>query len=172
MNRILSVVTLAIVAVSFSSCAATADKAAASPAAIAAAAAETDAKIEQEIIKLENEGADIFVKRDVARFEKMLADDVFMTDVDGKVYDRAGIIAQFKNDPNQWESATNSEYKVRIYGDVAVVTFLTTASGKVNGQPAKGQARSTDVLVKQNGQWKLAVTQGTIVEGSVVMGKP
>jgi len=157
---------------SYSSCAATADKATASPTAIAAAAAETDAKIEQEIIQLENEGADIVMKRDVARLEQQLADDVFSTEFNGKVSDKAGVIAQFKNDPSQWGSLTNSEYKVRIYGDVVVVTFLTTGSGKMNGQPVKGQARVTDVWVKQKGQWKLAVTQGTIVEGSVVMGKP
>jgi hypothetical protein len=172
MKRILSLLTLVVVAVSFSSCSATTDKATASPAAIAAVAAETDAKIEQEIIQLENEATDIAIKRDVRRLEQMLAGDTFITDLNGKVFDKAGLLTQVKNDPYQWESITNSEYKVRIYRDVVVVTYLTTGSGKLNGQPVKGQARSTDTWVKQKGQWKLAVSQGTIVEGSVVMGKP
>ena len=135
MKQILSLLTLAVVAVFFSSCSATTDKATASPAAIAAVAAETDAKIEQEIIRLENEVNDMTIKRDLARFEQMLTNDVFITYLDGKVYDKAGLLTQFKNDPNQFESITNSEYKVRIYGDVVVVTYLTTASGKMNGQP-------------------------------------
>lgn len=171
MKQILSLLTLAVVAVFFSSCSATTGKATASPAAIAAVAAETDAKIEQEIIRLENDANDIGIKRDVARLEQMIADDAFFTDLNGKVFDKAGLLNQFKNDPYIWESSTSSEYKVRIYGEVVVVTFLTTASGKLKGQPVKGQARSTDTWVKQKGQWKLAVSQGTIVEGSVVMGK-
>ncbi len=130
MKRMLSLLTLAVVVLFFSSCSATTEKATAAFSATAAAASETDAKIEQEIIKLENEGNDILIKRAVARLEKMLADDAFMTYLDGKVYDKAGILNQSKNDPNQWESITNSEYKVRIYRAVVVATFLTTASGK------------------------------------------
>lgn len=172
MKQLMRFAVLTVIALSLSSCAATADKATASPAAIAAAATETNAQIEQEIIKLENEGCDIAIKRDVKRLEQMLADDTFITDLNGKVFDKAGLLTQAKNDPYQWESFTNSEYKVRIYGEVVVVTFLTTGSGKLNGQPVKGQARSTDTWVKQKGQWKLAVSQGTIVEGSVVTGKP
>ena len=172
MKQILSLLILAVVAVSFSSCSATTEKATASLFVTNAVAAETDAKIEQEIIKLENDANDMTIKRDLARLEQMLANDVFITYLDGKVHDKAGLLTQFKNDPNQFESITNSEYKVRIYGDVVVVTYLTTASGKMNGQQAKGQARYTNTWVKQKGQWKLAVSQGTIVEGSVVIAKP
>lgn len=172
MKQILSLVTLAVVAVFFPSCSATTHKATASLFATNVSAAETDAKIEQEIIQLENEANDMTIKRDVARLEQLIADDAFLTDLSGKVFDKAGLLNQFKNDPYKWESSTNSEYKVRIYGDVVVITFLTTASGKLKDQPVKGQARSTDTWVKQKGQWKLAVSHGTIVEGSVVTGKP
>jgi ketosteroid isomerase-like protein len=171
MKILLCTIILTIVLLSLSACTATSQKATASPATTEAAAPENAAKIEQEIINLENEECELVIKRDVARLEQMLADDHFSTDFNGKVYDKAGSLAQFKNDPSQWDSLTNSEYKVRIYGDTVVVTFLTTGSGKMNGQPIKGQARITDVWMKQKNQWKLAVTQGTIVEGSVVTGK-
>lgn len=172
MRYIASTAVLALAVTLVFACTATFEKATASLSAIAADTAETDARIEQEIIRLENEGNDILLKRDVARLAQMLADDFFGTELDGKVYNKAGALTRFKDDPYQWETSTNSEYKVRIYRDIVVVTFLTTASGKMNGQPVKGQARFTDTWVKQKGKWKLAVSQGTIVEGSVVIGKP
>ena len=57
------------------------------------------------------------------------------------------------------------DIKVRVYGDTAVVTSRSTSKGKFNGQPFSELERSSDVFVKQNGQWKCVLTQLTrIVE--------
>ena len=134
--------------------------------------AQKNAKIEQEIKKLEEENLDIWIKLDAARLEKLLADDSTFTDLDGKIYDKVGLIKLLKAGSYKLESATNTEFKVQVFGEIAVATFLTTGSGKMNNQPFKGQARYTDIWVKRKGQWKLAVGHASLVEGSLVIGKP
>jgi ketosteroid isomerase-like protein len=135
-------------------------------------AVQKNAKIEQEIKKLEEENIDIWIKQDAARLENLLADNLIFTDLDGKIYDKAGLINLLKKDSYKLESATNTEFKVQVFGEIAVATFLTAGSGKMNAQQFKGQARYTDIWVKQKGQWKLAVGHASMVEGSLVIGKP
>jgi ketosteroid isomerase-like protein len=50
---------------------------------------------------------------------------------------------------------------VRIYGDTAVVTALTTTKGKFAGQEFTTKERATDVFVKQEGRWRCTLTHLT-----------
>ena len=53
------------------------------------------------------------------------------------------------------------DMKVRVYGDSAVVTARATSKGKFNGQAFTELERSSDVFVRQKGQWKCVLTQLT-----------
>ncbi len=55
----------------------------------------------------------------------------------------------------------SEDLRVRIYGDTATVTGLTTARGKFMGQEFATQERATDLFVKRNGQWQCVLTQLT-----------
>jgi ketosteroid isomerase-like protein len=50
---------------------------------------------------------------------------------------------------------------VRVRGDAATVTALTTSKGKFMGQEFTTQERATDVFVNENGRWQCAVSQLT-----------
>jgi ketosteroid isomerase-like protein len=54
-----------------------------------------------------------------------------------------------------------ADMKVRVYGSTAVVTARATSKGRFKGQPFSESERSTDVFVKQDGQWKCVLTQLT-----------
>ena len=62
------------------------------------------------------------------------------------------------------ESCVDSDVKVRLYGDTAVVTGLGTRSGTRSGVAFKDRkVRWTDTFVKRDGRWQCVASQGTIV---------
>jgi ketosteroid isomerase-like protein len=58
--------------------------------------------------------------------------------------------------------STFADMKVRIYGDVAVVTGIQTLAGTMKGY-ASGARRITDLWVKRGGSWQSIGGQSTIV---------
>jgi ketosteroid isomerase-like protein len=54
-----------------------------------------------------------------------------------------------------------SEPRVRLYGDVAVVTTKVKTSGVLQGKPFDVVERQTDVLHWANGSWKCILTHET-----------
>jgi len=54
--------------------------------------------------------------------------------------------------------------RVRLYGNVALVTSKVATSGMFDGKPFDIMERQTDVLVWRNGSWKCVLTQETKIE--------
>jgi ketosteroid isomerase-like protein len=55
----------------------------------------------------------------------------------------------------------STDLRVRLYGNTAVVTGLTTTKGKFMGQDFTSRERATDIFVKQNDRWQCVFTQLT-----------
>ena len=109
---------------------------------------------EQELITLENEWAKSVVKLDLAFMERILADDYTWTDPEGKIHTKAEEIASIKSGQGVVTSCVSDDVKVRVYGDAAVVTGITTQKGMVEGKEVSGQFRWTDTWVKIAGRWQ------------------
>jgi ketosteroid isomerase-like protein len=56
-----------------------------------------------------------------------------------------------------------SEPRVRIYGNVAVVTSKVDTSGTFNGKPFHVVMRQTDVMQWRKGGWKIVLTHETMI---------
>jgi ketosteroid isomerase-like protein len=56
-----------------------------------------------------------------------------------------------------------TEPRVRLYGDVAVVTSKVSLAGTFDGKPFDVKERETDVLRWQNGSWKIVLTHETFL---------
>jgi ketosteroid isomerase-like protein len=54
-----------------------------------------------------------------------------------------------------------SEPRVRLYGDVALVTSKVRLAGTFGGKPFDVRERETDVLHWQDGRWKIVLTHET-----------
>jgi uncharacterized protein (TIGR02246 family) len=162
MRRIFSRLTLAVVAVSLTSCAATEEKAT-STAATPAAASPTE-NVEQALMKLEREWAEALVKADTAALDRLMADDWSMTTWDGRTQTKAQSIEEFKSGVVKLETANVDSLKVRTFGDVAIVTLGQTEQGTNKGKDSSGRFLYTDVWVKRKGQWQAVATHGTKVE--------
>jgi ketosteroid isomerase-like protein len=94
----------------------------------------------------------------------LLADTLVNTDIDGKVTDKAAVLAEAK--AAKYDSAALDNLKVTVFGDTAVAT----AGLKIKGTDASGKhwnanLRYTDTWVKMpNGQWQCVASQSTLVK--------
>jgi len=113
---------------------------------------------ERQLIELERQLSDALVREDARVLDRLWSNDLVFTFPNGKVSNKAERLAGQKPaaQPNQSESKTiNDEVKVHLYGNTAVVTVLSTWSGKANNQAYSSQFQATHVWVKQEGRWQL-----------------
>jgi hypothetical protein len=110
--------------------------------------------VEQELIKLENEWADAWVKSDVAFFERIEADDFTWTSPWGWVATKADDLALVKSGEDVITSWVLAEMKVRVYVDAAVVTGRDAIKETYKGRDVSGQHRWTHTWVKRAGRWQ------------------
>jgi hypothetical protein len=52
---------------------------------------------------------------------------------------------------------------VNVYGDAAVISFISHTYKKDKGRPTEKRMRFYDVWIKSDGEWKAVASQGTIV---------
>lgn len=113
------------------------------------------------LVEIENSWPDAAVKRDVATFDRIYADDLTDVAPDGTMSTKAQDVEDLKSGTFAVESAMQSDLKPRVYGEAAVVTGITDLKGTYKGDDISGQYRFTDTYIKRNGQWKLVATQAT-----------
>src|SRR6267143_6100958 len=121
-------------------------------------AALSKRSVERQLIELERQLSEALVREDAQVLDRMWSNDLVFTFPNGKVSNKAERLAGQKPaaQPTQSESkTTNDEVKVYLYGNTAVVTVLSTWSGKANNEAYSSQFQATHVWVKQEGRWQL-----------------
>jgi ketosteroid isomerase-like protein len=104
---------------------------------------------------------------DAAAIERSLADDWAVVNTRGTVDEGKEIFPSgIKSGFLTRKTFVLSEPRVRIYGDMAVVTAKVQLSGKFQGKPFDVMERQTDVLHWQRGGWKSVLTHETKIEGA------
>ena len=124
--------------------------------------AQTPSSAEQEVLRLEQTLDQAFLKKDRATFERMLADDYVYVHSNGTMTNKAQEIAEAMSADIKWTASKLDNLKVRIYGDVAVVTGEQTLTGSAKGY-ISGLRRITDLWVRRNGRWQTVGGQTTVV---------
>ncbi len=122
------------------------------------AASSESSSVEKELIKLEDGCNDAYVKVDVAFLDRILADDYTDTDQNGIVSTKTQDIADLKSGDFKLTSCVCDDYKVRVYGNAAVVTARLTMKAQYKGQDVSGAYRLTDTWVKRSGRWQCVAT--------------
>jgi ketosteroid isomerase-like protein len=118
--------------------------------------------VEQDVMKLERLWNDVAsIKKDRAALEQLLADDFSYTHSTGVVSNKNQEIADTMS--SQWTSSRTEDMKVRIFGDVVIVTGRQVVEGTSKGY-VSGPRRFTDVFVRRNGRWQIVVGQTTLVQ--------
>jgi ketosteroid isomerase-like protein len=128
--------------------------------ALAAAQKETGsraqhARVEQIIRKLDAERIQAQIHADTAALDRLYADDFIGVGPSGTVRTKSQVMADFTSGTLKFQSITTDEVQVRVYGNTAVETGLSTMKGEDKGKTVPQDTRFTRVWVKQQGRWQL-----------------
>ena len=116
---------------------------------------------EEELLKLEKEFAQAIVSNDLEGIGRIVADEWIIIDPNGDIVDRTRFFEVIKSGSLTHEMMESEDFRVRVYGDSAVVTGITRTKGKFMGQGFSTQERATDVFVKREGRWQCVLTHLT-----------
>ena len=114
--------------------------------------------VEKELIKLEDGWAAALLKADVAHIDQILADEYLDTDESGTITTKAQDLANLKSGDLKFTVLVPDDYRVRVYGDAAVVMGRNTLQGQFKGADMSGQYRWTDTWAKREGRWLCVAT--------------
>jgi ketosteroid isomerase-like protein len=116
------------------------------------------------IAELEQRIAQAWVNRDRAALEAILAPEWSVTDPTGHVLTRQQVLQQtFESTDRRIDTMTVDDVEVRMYGDTAVATGRTQATGNYRGTAAVVVLRFTDVVVRRDGVWQVVASHGSFV---------
>jgi ketosteroid isomerase-like protein len=118
-------------------------------------------KAEEELLKLEEAFAEAIVKNDLEGIGRLVADDWIIIDPNGEIVDRTRFFEVIKSGALAHNMMESEDFRVRVYGDSAVVTGITRTEGKFMGQEFSTQERATDVFVKRDRRWQCVLTHLT-----------
>lgn len=119
---------------------------------------ETISNIEQQIAKA-------WVSRDRVTIDTILAPDWSVTDAAGRVLTKQQVMQEgFESADRRIDTMTIDDVKVRTFGDMAVATGRTRATGSYLGTSSSVVLRFTDVFVRRGGRWQAVASHGSTVE--------
>ena len=113
-------------------------------------------EIQQRLIKA-------WVNKDRETIDALLAPDWRVTDPAGNVLTKAQVMKELDSGDRKLESGAIYDVDVRLYGNVAVVTGRSEATGSYQGNKASVKLRFTDVFVKRSGRWRAVASHATVI---------
>jgi len=117
--------------------------------------------MEDELLKLERAFADAISKNDLESIGRIVADDWIIVDPNGEIVDRTRFFEVIKSGALTHDIMESEDFRVRVYGESAVVTAITSTKGKFMGQEFSTRERATDAFVKRDGRWQCVLTHLT-----------
>lgn len=99
---------------------------------------------------------------DVAAMDKLLSDDYLGIGASGELSTKAQQLDHMRNRMLVISKLQTSDEKIKIVGQIAIVTSLATVEGQLDGTPLHGIYRYTRVYQRlPNGSWKVTSFEAT-----------
>ena len=118
--------------------------------------------VEKEVRKAMEDNIAAIINKDAAALNRQYTNDYYRISATGKVSGKSETIAGFLNPDFEVAKMEQSDVKIRVYGNVAIVTELvTSAVGPKGKTPTELVAWHTVVWVQQHGFWQKHVLQMT-----------
>ena len=114
-------------------------------------------KVEQNVLRLEEELTQIESRLDVAALDRIYADDIMVTAPIGICVDKSAVMDEVRRAAAQAVVGRydKDDLKVRAYGDTAVSSYRMTAWATVESKEIKRSLCITNVWMKRNGDWQI-----------------
>ena len=130
--------------------------------ALAACDKRVTESVEQAIRQLDKERIQAQIHADATALDRIYAADFIGVGPSGTVRTKPQVIADFTSGDLKFQSITTDEVQVRVYGNTAVETGLSTMTGQDKGKDVPRDTRFTRVWVKQRGRWRLVANHYSI----------
>ena len=104
------------------------------------------------------------VRKDRAAIAANMADSFMQIGSDGDTADKAKFLEGITSDKLVIAPYTVDEFRIRFYGDTALVSGSTDMHGSWDGKPFRSNYRFTDTYVREaDGKWRVVNVQTTEV---------
>ena len=103
------------------------------------------------------------VSNDIARIRACVTEDWVLVTPEVGVVPAARILHVIETDQLSHDTMTKDVVRVKVYGDVALVTARGQNTGQYQGQPLDADEWITDVYRRVDGRWLCALTHLTPV---------
>jgi ketosteroid isomerase-like protein len=116
----------------------------------------------EKVLSLEKKWTDGYKHRDISILSSLLAEDFVITVEDGSTYGKEGYISHSADSTVHVEVAELSDLRVRVHGNVAVVTGAYHEVGSSKGKHYEYHDRLTDVWMKNDGRWQVIASHYSV----------
>ena len=125
-------------------------------------AAQEPSSAASQVRKLEEKWTAAYKERKIDLLASLLAEDFVITVEDGNTYSKTGYITHSADPSVRVEVAELSDLRVRVRGNIAVVTGAYHERGTSNRKPYEYHDRLTDVWMKVGGAWQVVASHYSV----------
>lgn len=125
--------------------------------------ASTPAALATELLQVEEAFNLAMISNDVSRISACVADDWVLVTPEVGVVPRARILHVIAKGELSHDTMTKEVTRVKVYGDIAVVTARGRNTGRYRGQPISADEWVSDVYRRVDGRWLCVLTHLTPV---------
>jgi ketosteroid isomerase-like protein len=115
-------------------------------------------RIEEDLIAVAREWDRAMVRNDVDAIGRYMADDWMIVGPDGSISDKGTFLSLVKSGALSHDVMDSEDFRIRIYGDTAVLLARGVSGGSYRGKAFREVERSSNVFVKQDGHWRCVLT--------------
>ena len=112
----------------------------------------------REVEALERQLVEAIGKKDLATYDRIVADDYMVFDASGKNLTKAEIMASYRNGTRGYTNLEIYDVRTHVFGDTAVVSARTKGLRREEGKDVVNDNRYIRVFARRDGRWR-AVTQ-------------
>jgi ketosteroid isomerase-like protein len=110
----------------------------------------------QQIVALEGSWRQAALGEDVTTMDKLLSDDYIGISSSGEVLTKTQQLDHMRDHELVLKQLDTSDFKIKLIGNVAIVTSLAMVQGTADGQPLQGAYRYTHIYQRlSTGVWKI-----------------
>ena len=117
----------------------------------------------QEVMTVEQDWIDVYIRNDAEAFEDFLTEDFLYTSPVGEVVDRATYLKNLAEKQVQMDYINPSDVLVRIHENMAIVTATWDVKETYKGKLDQGLNRIIRVWLRQPDRWRAVAFQVTSV---------
>lgn len=114
-----------------------------------------------EILRVEAALCRAFEQGDAKALRESLDETFTLTDSRGVVTDLSQNLAEVEKRDPLYTEFRNHDQNIRLYGDAAIVTGITTVKGRSGETQFSGDFQFTDTWVYRDGHWKMVASHAS-----------